>query len=434
MLAIKAVNDPDGQNAIVEKGLKHADKNVRRHSIEALGWIKDKATIPAVIEKLGDADADVRAQACDALAWMRAKEAADPLNELFDKEKEGLVRAAALDSLVRLDAPKAASMAEKAVADKAYQVRLLAAELGPKINPEVGLKAFDAAIKDVDWRVRVGAIAGAKELRKRECIGPLVEMLTKEKGRLRWDALVALQDLSGKDLGLDPKPWKAWWDAAKDAFDPVAKGTGKPGDAPQAGMTKAEFFKVPIFSTRILFILDLSGSMKDPAPGKGSATKLDAAKEGMTATIKALETDVFFGMLGCGSTDDGVYLLKEQKTWRKKLALWPAVPPNKSDAEKWIKNVESRGWTNLWDAIEYGFTDDQVDTIFLYTDGGASRGVWVASGEFMGELKKLNRFRKIVIHTVEVPGTTANTADNVKLLKDIAEATEGVYKLAEAKK
>jgi HEAT repeat protein len=85
MMAIKAVNDADGQNLIVEKGLKHADKNVRRHSVEALGWIKDKATIPAVLEKLSDSDADVRAQACDALAWMRAKEAADPLNELFDR-------------------------------------------------------------------------------------------------------------------------------------------------------------------------------------------------------------------------------------------------------------------------------------------------------------------------------------------------------------
>jgi HEAT repeat protein len=436
MLAFKGVTDAKAVDFLVQKGLKHPDRHVRQLTIEALGWIKEASTAPALVEMLGDSAPEVRAQACDALAWLRAKDACGAIAGIFDKEKDALVRAAVIDALVRLDPPSAAGPAEKGMADKAYEVRMMAAERSPEVSPELGLRVFEACIKDADWRVRVSAIEAAAAIRQRPVVGALVEQLQKEKGRLRWDILVALMDLTEKDLGLEPRPWKDWWEANKDTFEPVKRAKPKKGEeakAPSVGATKAEFFKVPILSTRILFILDLSGSMRDPAPGRGNATKLQVAKDGLIEAVKALDDEAWFGIIGLGSDDDGKYLLKEQKTFKRRLQLWPATGPNKAEAEKFVKGLEAKGWTNLWDAVEYGFTDANVDTIYLYSDGGASRGVFIASGEILHHLRRMNRFRKIVINTVEVPAKEANTEDNIRLLKDLATETKGVYKLAEKK-
>ncbi|HZL71082.1 MAG TPA: hypothetical protein VFC86_01380, partial [Planctomycetota bacterium] len=67
---------------------------------------------------------------------------------------------------------------------------------------------------------------------------------------------------------------------------------------------------------------------------------------------------------------------------------------------------------------------------YLYTDGGASRGTFVATADILDELARMNRFRKIMIHTVEVAAEKPNTADNIRLLKGIAEETKGMYRLA----
>ncbi len=431
MTAIRTSTDAAIPRFLSEKGLKHGNRHVRQCALQALSSLEDPSTTAAIIERLGDSEPEVRVQACDTLASRSTGDALGPLNALFAKEREGTVRAAAFDAVMRIDTAQIVEIAEKAVADKAYQVRMLAVEFAPKLTVDLAIKVCMPCIKDPDWRVRSAAIQASREIRNRECLGGLIDQFQKENGRLRWEILGALQDLSGRDLGPDPKPWKTWWNAAKDSFDPPAKCNGA---GAVIGSTQSEFFSVPILSTRILFIIDLSGSMRDPAPGKQSLTKLQAAKDGMCCTIKSLDEEVRFGIAGIGSDDDGVYVQREQKTWRKHLLLWPASPANKGDAEKWVKGVEAKGWTNLWDAIEYGFSDADVDTVFLYTDGGVSRGVWVAAGELLSELRRMNRFRRIHINTIEVPGSSANSPDNIKLLRDIAHETGGIYRLAGEKK
>jgi hypothetical protein len=195
--------------------------------------------------------------------------------------------------------------------------------------------------------------------------------------------------------------------------------------------TQATFFQVPILSTRVLFILDLSGSMRDPSP-EGPLTKLDVAKRGMVETVRALPPETRFGFLGLGCDAMGRYAERERKTWQGKLVLLPAAPPVKADAERYIRRLQASGWTNLYDAIEYAFTQPDADTIYLYTDGGASKGAFVATGEILSELRKMNRFRRIAIHTVEVPGAR-NTPDNQRLLEEIARATGGTSRLHPAK-
>ncbi len=199
------------------------------------------------------------------------------------------------------------------------------------------------------------------------------------------------------------------------------------GPGPSAGTTSASFFQVPILSDRLVFILDLSGSMRDPSPDP-QVTKLEAAKQGMIETIRALDPRARFGILGLGADEDGSYSMRGRKTWGGRLALLPATACFKADAERFVRRLDARGWTNIFDAIEHAFSAPDVDTVFLYSDGGASRGVFSANGEILEHVARMNRFRKIVIHTVEVPGER-NPEDNRRLLARLAEQSGGTCRL-----
>ncbi|HEY3226579.1 MAG TPA: HEAT repeat domain-containing protein [Planctomycetota bacterium] len=428
--AVARASAPDCVDFLHKAGLRHPLKIVRVLAAGCLGAIHDASSAGPLAASLGDPDPEVRAAACAALALLEAREFAAKVASLAERDSAWPTKAAALEALVALDRDAATRLATTATTDRAWQVRLAAARIAPGLDPETGLAVYLAAIADGDWRVRVQAIESACLLRVRETIGPLVDLLGKERGRLRWDLYLALRDLTGKELGLDAPNWKRWWDVNRDTFEvPPRPVAGEAVERPN-GETGVQFFTLPILSTRMSFVLDLSGSMRDPAPpvpGRPAESKLDLAKREMGRTIAQIPEAVWFNLLFLGCDQEGRYA-KERMAWKR--TLQPATPRGRAEAAAFLNRQEGHGWTNIWDGIELAFEDEAVDTIYLYTDGGCSRGVFVATDDIFDELRKMNRFRKIMIHTVEVAGEKKNTADNIKLLKGVAEQTKGMYRLA----
>lgn len=427
--AVARASAPDCVEFLHKSGLHHSSKLVRALAAECLGAIGDASSAGPLAASLADFDPEVRAAACTALARIKAGEAVAKLASMAERDSAWIAKASALEALVTLDRDAATRLAKILVEDRAWQVRLAAVRIAPSLDADTGLAVYLAAIADGDWRVRVQAMESACLLRVRETIGPLIELLGKERGRLRWDLYLALRDLTGKELGLDAPNWKRWWDVNKETFEvpprPAAGAVERPN-----GETGVQFFSLPILSTRMSFVLDLSGSMRDPAPpgpGKAAESKLDLAKREMGRTIGQLPEIVWFNLLLLGCDRDGAYA-RERMAWRR--SIQPATPRGRAEAAAFLERQEGHGWTNIWDGIELAFEDDAVDTIYLYTDGGCSRGVYVATEDIFEELQKLNRYRKIMIHTVEVPGEKKNTPDNIKLLKGLAEQTKGMYRLA----
>ncbi len=416
--AVAGVTEPDGIAFLIKAGLRHVQPLVRRYACRSLGLLGDKDAVAPVIDALGDPDPLVRAEAASTLALLGDRASADPLAAAFVKDRAWETRAACFDALSRIDPLRAEALLAQAIADKAPQVRIEALRHG-------GLPAILALAGDPDWRVRIQAFESALLLRHRDCIEPLVAGFAREKGRLRSDCLRALEKLTGKDIGTDPKAWRAWWDAVRDSFDVPAKVGALSG----AGVaTRAEFFNIPILSNRVSFVLDLSGSMREEAPD--GQTKLDVARRAMAKAIASFTSDVFFDIILLGCERDGTFR-REQKVWKSRLT--PATDAGKRDAIRFLNAQEARGWTNIWDGLEYAMEDDEVDTLFLYSDGGASNGVWTQTAEILAQLDELNRYRKVMIHTVETVGTKPNTADNTRLLKEIAAHTGGIYRLGDDK-
>lgn len=424
--ALQGVEEDAAFEFIVEKGLRHPDPRVRLHSLEALAGGRRKPPAAPIEKALSDKVADVRARACEAVATLELREALGRLDEVARRDPDGFVRAFALDALLRLDPGKSTEAYRRAPSDKAFEVRLIAAEKAAAVDPEAGVEVVEALIADGDWRVRSMAFDAAKALRRGRLLGAMIARMAKEKGRLRWDLIEAVVDLADRDLGPDPAPWAAWWAANQATFEPAPRG----GDSPVIPTTRGEFFSLPVVSERIVFVLDLSGSMRELSPLPGGLTKLDVAKEGMIRALRSLEPSTRFTILGLGSDASGAWMMKEQRTLGRTLKLRPALPAAVAEAEKFVRGLQCKGWTNLWDGLEYAFEEPEVDTVYLYSDGGASRGIWTSGADIVERLRLMNRFRRVTVHTVEVPGTAPNPPDNVRLLKEIAQATRGRYKLA----
>ena len=65
------------------------------------------------------------------------------------------------------------------------------------------------------------------------------------------------------------------------------------------------------------------------------------------------------------------------------------------------------------------FTDPDVDTIYLLSDGAPSAGKHTAPGEILREIRRKNRSRQIAINTISLGRSD--------LMKKLAEQNGGVY-------
>lgn len=425
--ALNGALEADCVDYLRRVALKHASGAVRARSAACLSRKAPIDSAAALIAALDDRDPEVRAAAAAALVPSKSADAFERLARVAEEDSSGPVRASALEALASLDPARAAPIAEKAMKGRSFEARIAAVHVASRFGAEIARKIFAAGLSDGDWRVKVQALESAAAAREGSVAGEMIDLLGREKGRLRWDACHALCALTDKDFGLDAKAWKRWWDVNRDSFAAPPKGRS-PGQvkAGETGATGAHFFSVPILSERIVIILDITGSMREPAPD-AAGTKLDVAKRETNRAVGQLSETTWFNIIVVGCAKDGSFQ-KEQKLWKKSLQA--ATARARTGAQNFVDRQTAGGQTNLWDMVEIAFEDDAIDSIFLYTDGGVNRGNFTGTSDIFDELRRMNRFRKLMIHTVEVAADKPNTEDNLRLLTGLAERTKGLYRLA----
>ena len=328
------------------------------------------------------------------------------------------------------------------------------------------------------WEVKWMALKGLEKGGDEKAIEPLIESLGKcraDEGRLKDQYIRILKKLLDSELESDdPNAWKSAW-TAKKAGTEMAPGT-----------TLADpttFYGLKTRSTRLVFLLDRTGSMaetgseperspyklppeaagndKEPPQEKGSRdectkilkkwtalsahTRIDVAKKEIISTIYVLRPIVHFNVIWYESTPT---------PWKQELV--PATWVNKLDAIQTADRITASGGTNIWDAVEMGFkmlelaqgksqvnpvtidrkanyatSTNGVDTMFLMTDGKPNTGRIDKVDDILMELRKVNRLRKVTVHTIcvgDVPpgGATADSPDPA-FLKKIADQNNGEF-------
>jgi Mg-chelatase subunit ChlD len=319
-------------------------------------------------------------------------------------------------------------------ADKEIAVRCAALDGLSSMGSDLVRSPAMKALHDSAWQVRACAIHALGTVRHKDSMQPLIEALEREEGRLRADAATALESLTARGFGQRLELWQRFWSNYKDRYE-------IPTDAELAALRAkqaehAEIYKpsegvafhgVDTPSRRVLFIIDVSGSMENEVVDKErfaegeypSFSRMDIVKTELARTIEGLESYVEFNILAFAT---------EVTRWKKGLTRANVL--NKSSAMDFARKLEplggaskqelaevglvgaaslGAGKTNTYGALAAGLGldgkrpkgyDTKLDTIFFLSDGKPTTGQFTDRDEILREIKRANDLRRIVIHTI----------------------------------
>jgi HEAT repeat protein len=298
---------------------------------------------------------------------------------------------------------------------------------------------IDKYVAHENWHVRARAAYALARLRSREGIPALIARLEVEKeGRVRTDLDHALRSLTAMTFHGNAGLWQKWWKDNETTFkvpDAPADKTWAEEASEASGVT---FFGITTESQRVLFVLDLSGSMKfsmtpkknpDDDPNKpydfpvgNEPSRLDVAKRDL---VKAL------GGLKDGGTFNLVLFASDVWTWSDDLETMSNE--TRTQVKAFIDKADAVGGTNIYGALERAldlagakggdaWSKPAIDTIYFLTDGRPTVGVTTDTEEILSVVRQRNKTAGIVIHTIGL-----SDAQDAVLLRRLAEENGGQY-------
>jgi hypothetical protein len=361
----------------------------------------------------------------ELVAALTEAEAEKPLAALAAGLKEGefAYRVRCAELLVRLKGERAQAIYEQSLAQE--QDPLVVAELIRLKAKWGGPGAFDFLAKRLDdpaWPVRAAVVRELSRIPRKESIDLLVARLAKEDGRLKDDITEALRSLTGQNFVAEAEPWRIWWEKNRAVWAPPQERAkdDTPGEGQAPGVVY--FYGIRSSSKRVVFCLDVSGSMEwslEGRDGKGPP-RLDKAKQELVHALNGLSEDAQFTIV-VYSTD--------VRTWKKSLE--PASPKNKASARKFVEELKPEGATNIFDALVASMEiaappakgrEPGADTIFFMTDGQPTHGKVIDAHQILDEVTRRNRALGVTLHTVGV-----SKEQNSAFLLNLAKRNGGRY-------
>ncbi|MBV8881666.1 MAG: HEAT repeat domain-containing protein [Planctomycetaceae bacterium] len=379
--------------------LRHPDPGVRAVMARALGRLKHPNAGDRLSEPLKDKVLDVRAAALESVAERRDKNS----EAVLQREAQGgneEAAAVAISLLVGYPSDATTQLLIKLAGGTKPGVAIPALDALGELHPAEALPVFEKALKAKEWPLRVAAVRGLAKSRKRESIDVLVDRLDKEEGRLLAEIVDALRGLTGKPFGYAPGQWKEWWAGVKEDFVPPDQAQAVISS--QAGMTT--YHGVPVLSNRMVFLVDISGSMSELT---GTESRMDQSKKELLRVL---------GQLGEKAQANLIFFDDRIEPWRKTLV---PVRQNLKEAQALVARLSPRGSTNIFDALETAFAHKEADTIYLLSDGDPTNGRIIDQDDILHEIRRMNRLRQIVIHTISF--------GNSRFMKALAEQNGGRY-------
>jgi HEAT repeat protein len=416
---VGTVLDPPSRARWLGEAPQWKDPLAREAMTEAFAVWADRDGRTGLLRLLADPAPPVRAEAARRLGDDPDPAAGAALSLAASSDADGLVRATAIDALVARrrirGATGAAIPLEAAARDRDPRVRLSALEGSVAMGGEEAMVAVLHGLDDAVWSVRLVAAESAGAVRNRKVLAPLIGALRDPRDRVAQAAGVSLVRLTGIPFDAHPARWQAWLEGDGAKFDPAASAARAPPPFDPGGSTVApvRFLDLPIASSHIAFVLDASGSMKEPMPGGG--TRWDRVRE---------EVDRVLGLLGT-SAEGNVFLFSDGAE-----AVFPAATRFSPSARTRVRDrLAARppgGRTALYDGIALALRDPEVDAVVVLSDGAPSAGERFTKTDVLEGVRRANRWRRARIDVVGV-----GSADVAKrwrtLLKDIAEETGGKY-------
>ena len=279
---------------------------------------------------------------------------------------------------------------------------------------------FNAAATSANSRIRVNAI---RKIVAATPTNATVKMLidslqasekTLDLGTPHVEASDALERMTNQTHA-DHKGWESWYDENSD-FEPdaeaVANAIADEENDPRKADEKA-YYDIPVTSSRIVFIIDTSGSMTAPITGYegGQTTRLERAKHELGGLLRELPDSTAFNIISFNT---------EVSAWQNSGMLM-ANEKGVMNAVGYVANLQTAGRTSanqaLTMAIEF---NAEADTIYFLTDGAPSDA---SPEQIIANVEKLNRFQRAKIHCIGLGGGFGG------FLQALADQNDGEFKL-----
>ena len=369
--------------------------------VRELARIQAPASLEAILKRYGRAKPPMKARFLVLLGALK-----------FPEARREVLRVAADEG-----APKA--------------LRLAALRAAVRHGRADGISMIRALVPGAPWNLRAAGVHALRMARVPGSVDGLIEILEQSKNaRVELDAYEALVDLTGQDFGYERNQWKGWWRQQKHRSLPPPAKTRKV----RGGY--ATFYGIPVRGSRIVFILDISGSMRKELTslkarrhiagskhleGKKLEFRLDLAKEELVHTLEQLPPTTAFNV---GFFNDEVFWLHRE--------MVPATPENVGDTARRVRSMSAEQSTNVYEAVFQSMDavwarnrtgrEAGPDTIFLLSDGVPSVGKITRYSHLGDAVYDKNLTRFIRINTILV-GEKGH-----RFLRRLARDSLGIFK------
>ena len=111
-----------------------------------------------------------------------------------------------------------------------------------------------------DWVVSL-AIQSLRDHPHSETVTALIDKLPKAKGRQAEDIVDILEQMTGEKYPAETAGWKIWWEQNRDSWSPLESSESDEGEKKDVSTAVKDGLYGEIASERVVFLLDVSGSM-----------------------------------------------------------------------------------------------------------------------------------------------------------------------------
>lgn len=404
------------------RALKAGDWRGAAEALRALGADDSPRALDFLCEMAKVPDAVVYKAACEAVAAMRAPEVEAKIQDVLRKSG-----GSAVNKMLLVDA-----MAERAD-------RFAAEALG------AALSARQAEVQ----RAALAAIGRKKLLGAMDGLIALLERLERREGDGLNANLVrqTLEDLT-KESFATAADWRNFWEPRRGSFErPTTGDVKRPAEDATRRRERPTFFGSELRSNRLVFVIDVSGSMtaadppgrtttggarRGPVTGGGqqpdrpaapeSRVRIERAKQQLAQAIEALPEDARFTIMAYSGVllrgPNGPMLppgsdpneplppkiadFEWLQIWQPKLVT--ANPASKKAAQEFVAGLQANGGTFTFNALRAALEVEGADTIVLLSDGmpndvDRATSAPLSEQQILDEIATLNRFKRRVIDT-----------------------------------
>ncbi len=341
--------------------------------------------------------------------------------------KDILVHREGMDILSRLKDDAARKLViDAAVSAKVWELRATCIRVIAFYHGEYVYSKVKEALGDRKWQVRASAIRALAYQRRKESIPLLIGKLNHEVGRLRSDLLWALQQLTGEKYEAEYNEWNFWWQVHGEDFEvppltEVRKKLGGGKEELDLHTAVREGLYGPIYSEKVAFLLDISGSMSVGTGGDGVRTRIAIAQHELSRVLEnQLTPSSYFNI---------IVFHEEVAAFSSRLRK--AKPSHIKKALTFIRELGAAGETNTYEALRVAFADQNVDTIYFLSDGSPTVGEESIPDLIRIRVSEWNRTRRIIINCIGFfPGEARGEekAEAREFLRGLAHDNEGFYK------